>query len=78
MRFLAFDFGKPEKDTCVNSSGVNAMFDISYTEAAVQMLSYFTEIALRYKCAPVNLLRILRTPFLKNTSGRLVLFIIFD
>ena len=42
------------------------------------MLSYFIEIALRHGCSPVNLLRILRTPFLKNTSGRLLLFIIFD
>ena len=25
-----YDFGKPEKDTCVNSSGMNAMFEISY------------------------------------------------
>ena len=31
------------------------------------------EIALRHGCSPVNLLHIFRTPFLKNTSGRLLL-----
>ena len=25
-----YDFDKREKETCVNSSGINAMFDISY------------------------------------------------
>ena len=25
-----YDFGKLEKETCVNSSGMNAMFDIPY------------------------------------------------
>ena len=27
---IRYDFDKPEKDTCVNSSGMNAIFDISY------------------------------------------------
>ena len=31
------------------------------------------EITLRYGCSPVNLLRIFRTPFLKNTSEWLLL-----
>ena len=31
----------------------------------------FIEITLRYGCFPVNLLHIFRTPFSKNTSGRL-------
>ena len=35
--------------------------------------SNFIEIALRHGCSPVNLLHILRTPFLKNTSGWLLL-----
>ena len=34
------------------------------------------EIVLRHGCSPVNLLRIFRTPFLKNTSGRLLLIFI--
>ena len=25
-----YDFGKPEKEICVNSSGINATFDIPY------------------------------------------------
>ena len=32
------------------------------------------EIELRHGCSPVNLRHIFRTPFLKNTSGRLLLF----
>ena len=35
--------------------------------------SNFIEIALRHGCSPVNLLHIFKTPFLKNTSGRLLL-----
>ena len=27
---LRYDFGKGEKETCVNSSGMNAMFDIPH------------------------------------------------
>ena len=33
----------------------------------------FIEITLWHGCSPVNLLRIFRIPFLKNTSGRLLL-----
>ena len=33
------------------------------------------EIAFRHGCSPVNLLHIFRTPFPKNTSGRLLLLI---
>ena len=33
----------------------------------------FIEIALQHGCSPVDLLHIFRTPFLKNTSGRLLL-----
>ena len=34
------------------------------------------EIALRHGCSPVNFLYIFRTPFLNNTSGRLLLLLI--
>ena len=33
------------------------------------------EIALRHGCSPINLLHIFRTPFLKNTSGWLLLYL---
>ena len=37
------------------------------------------EIALRHGCSPVNLLHICRTPFLRNTSGWLLLHgVVFD
>ena len=36
-------------------------------------LCNFIEITLRHGCSPVNLLHIFRIPFLKNTSGQLLL-----
>ena len=39
----------------------------------MRLQSSFIEITLRHGCSPVNLLHIFRTPFLKNTSGRLLL-----
>ena len=39
------------------------------------MQSNFSEITLR--CCPVNLLHIFKTPFLKNTSGQLLLHPVF-
>ena len=40
---------------------------------STKLLCNFIEIALRHGCSPVNLLHIFRIPFLKNTSGRLLL-----
>ena len=37
----------------------------------------FIEITLEHGCSPVNLLHIFRIPSLKNTSGRLLLFITY-
>ena len=39
----------------------------------VALQSNFIEITLRHGCSSVNLLRIFRTPFTKNTPGRLLL-----
>ena len=41
---------------------------------SIKLQSNFTEITLRYGCSPVNLRHIFRTPFLKSTSGRLLMF----
>ena len=41
---------------------------------SVKLLCNFIEITLRHECSPVNLLHIFRTPFLKNTSGWLLLY----
>ena len=38
-----------------------------------ELLCNFIEITLRHECSPVNLLRILRTSFFKNTSEWLLL-----
>ena len=40
------------------------------------MQTNFIEISLRHGCSPVNLLHIFRAPFLKNTSGRLLPFLV--
>ena len=40
---------------------------------SINLLCNFTVIALLHGCSPVNLLHIFRTPFLKNTSRRLLL-----
>ena len=44
---------------------------------SIKLQSTFIEIALRHGCSPVNLLNIFRTPFPKNTSGRLLLRVPF-
>ena len=38
-----------------------------------RMTSMTSEITFRHGCSPLNLLRIFRIPFSKNTSGRLLL-----
>ena len=40
---------------------------------SINLQSNFIEITLWNGCSPVNLLHVLRTPFPKNTSGRLLL-----
>ena len=40
---------------------------------SIKLLCNFIEITFRHGCSPVNLLHIFRTPFLKNTSGWLLL-----
>ena len=39
---------------------------------SIKLLCNFIEIAPRHGCSPVNLLHIFRTPFPKNTLGRLL------
>ena len=40
---------------------------------SIKLLCNFIEITLLHGCSPVNLLHIFRTPFPRNTSGRLLL-----
>ena len=40
-----------------------------------KLLCSVIEIVLRHGCSPVNWLHIFRTPFLKKTTGRLVLYL---
>ena len=41
---------------------------------SIKLQSNFIEITLRHGCSLLNLLHIFRIPFLKNTSGWLLLF----
>ena len=43
---------------------------------SVKLLCNFIKITLRHGCSPVNLLHIFRTPFLRNTSEWVLLYII--
>ena len=43
----------------------------------VAKVAKVAEVAPRHGYSPVNLLYIFRTPFLKNTSGRLLLYLKF-
>ena len=45
---------------------------------SINLQSNFIEIAPRHEDSPVNLLHIFRTPFYKDTSGRLLLMNEFD
>ena len=40
---------------------------------SIKLLCIFIEMTLRHGCSSVNLLHVFRTPFTKNTSGRLLL-----
>ena len=42
---------------------------------SIKLQNSFIEIPLRHGCSPVNLLHIFRTPFLRNTSGWLLLYL---
>ena len=42
---------------------------------SIKLQRNFVEITFRHWCSPVNLLDIFRTPLLKNTSGRLLLYL---
>ena len=44
---------------------------------SIKLLCNFIEIALRHGCFPVYLPHTFRTPFLKNTSGGLLLFVLY-
>ena len=43
---------------------------------SIKLPSNFIEITLLHGCSPVNFLHIFRTPFPRNTSGRLLLDVI--
>ena len=44
---------------------------------SIKLLSNFIEITPRHVCSPVNLLHVFRIHFLENTSGGLLLILVF-
>ena len=53
------------------------IFSVSNSSAfKTKLLFNFIEITLRHGCSPVNLLHIFKRPFLRNTSGRLLLLLL--
>ena len=42
---------------------------------SIKLLCNFVKIPLRHRCSPVTLLHIFRTPFSKNTSGWMLLYL---
>ena len=54
----------------------SGVFIVNVQHKVAKLQSNFIEITLRHGCSPVNLLHILRTPFPKNTSGGLFLYLI--
>ena len=58
------------------ASGIRKKWMSSIKKQYITPQSNFIEITLRHGCSPINLLHIFRTPFPRNTSGRLLLHII--
>ena len=56
-------------EMCSKFTGKHACRSVTLIKLQIN----FIEITLWHGCSPVNLLHILRTPFTKNTSGRLLL-----
>ena len=49
------------------------MLKCDFSKVTKQLYCNFIEITLQHGCCPINLLDIFRTPFLKNSSGGLLL-----
>ena len=65
--------GKGALEICSKVTGEHSC----QSAISIKLQSNFIEIALWHGCSPVNLLHIFRVPFPKNTSGRLLLKILF-
>ena len=63
--------GKVALKTCNKFTGKHPCQSVN----SIKLLCNFIAFTLRHGCSSLNLLRIFRTPFPKNTSGRLLLII---
>ena len=55
--------------------GIKNSFNICRGSHPIKLLCNFIEITLRHGCSPIHLLHIFRTPFLKNTSEWMLLYL---
>ena len=74
IRHISFFKNVLWKKICSKFTGEHPYWSEISIKVALQL--YWTHI--RHGCSPVNLLHVLRTAFIKNTSGRLLLFIQFS
>ena len=73
-------FGRSPSKVFLEKSGLNISrkFIVKHpcqSAISIKLQSIYIEITFRYGCSPVNLLLIFRTPFPKNASGGLLLYI---
>ena len=76
---LLADVFKKIRNRCLENYGLRPSYQLSapvLSQDVTLLKSNFIENTLRHWCSPVDLQHIFRTPFLKNTSGRLLLQII--
>ena len=76
-------FGRSPSKVFLERSGLNISrkFIVKHpcqSAISIKLQSIYIEITFRYGCSPVNLLLIFRTPFPKNASGGLLLYINLD
>ena len=58
---------------CRKFTGEHPCRSVISSVISIKLFCNFFETALRHGCSPLNLLHIFKTPFPKNTSGRLLL-----
>ena len=73
LKVLKMFFGKGVLEICSKFTGEHPYRSV----ISKKLLCNFLEITLRHGCSPINLLRIFRTPFPKNSSEGLLLERIF-
>ena len=68
-----------EEHSCWIVISIKLSCNVCFWQHLILLLPYnFIEITFRHECSPVNWLHFFRTPFLKNSTGGLLLFLVCD